>query len=337
MKKPHSVPVGVFAEHANELSSLKLVCGNKGLKRPIYEPTLNRPGFALMGYMQHFAHRRVQVFGMAETSYLKSLSAKERKECYTRFFDPQYSIPCVVFCRRLRPEVNFLIAAEKANIPVFRSDLITMRFINQATHTLDELFAPHQLEIGCMVDILGVGVLIKGKSGIGKSECVLSLIERGHSLVSDDVTELMVADGRELIGSSTKELQDFMEVRGIGIINIAEMFGIKSIRNRKRIDMVVTLCPLEDTEEIDRLGNETKTIEIMGVKLPHLTLPVSAGRDTGRLVEVAAFEMKLQIAGHTSGMEQYSDRIRKKMLNAMKRKRGRSTLSTHPHKGKIEK
>ena len=195
-----------------------------------------------------------------------------------------------------------------------------MRFVSLATHTLDELFAPRKLEIGCMMDILGVGVLIKGKSGIGKSECVLSLLKWGYSLVSDDATELMLTEGRELIGSPTKESKDFMEVRGIGVINVADMFGIKSIRTKKRLDIVVTLAPLEEMTEIDRLGNNTKTIEIMGVRLPHLILPVSAGRDTGRLVEVAAFQTKLRVSGHPSGTEQYNKRIKEKMERERKMK-----------------
>lgn len=311
MKKNNSVTIAAFQKLSQESSPLTLVCGKKGLDRVITEPTVNRPGFALAGYTKHFAYRRVQVMGRAESSYLKSLSAAERKTCYDRIF--KYRIPCFVFCRWLHPVADFITAAEEQQIPVFRSHLITRLFMNQATHTLDELFATRKIEQGCMVDILGVGVLIKGKSGIGKSECVLSLLERGYSLVSDDVTELMILEGRELIGGPTKVLKDFMEVRGIGVINVADMFGIKSIRTRKRLDMVVSLIQMDETEDIDRLGIDSKTIDIMGIQLPHIIIPVSAGRDTGRLVEVAAFQRKLIVSGHPLGIEQYNKRVIKKM------------------------
>ena len=320
MKKPKFITVEAFQTNFVESGQeLTLVCGTqKDLQRPIAEPTVNRPGFALAGFIKHFAYRRIQAIGRAESSYLRSLTQEERRKCYERIFS--YKIPCFVFCRGLRPDPEFIEAAVEAKIPVFRCPSISMRFVSLATHTLDELFAPRKLEIGCMMDILGVGVLIKGKSGIGKSECVLSLLKWGYSLVSDDATELMLTEGRELIGSPTKESKDFMEVRGIGVINVADMFGIKSIRTKKRLDIVVTLAPLEEMTEIDRLGNNTKTIEIMGVRLPHLILPVSAGRDTGRLVEVAAFQTKLRVSGHPSGTEQYNKRIKEKMERERKMK-----------------
>ncbi|MDI9401810.1 MAG: HPr(Ser) kinase/phosphatase [Limisphaerales bacterium] len=334
MQKATSITVATFLEHCSDLNPLSLECGEKGLRRLIHEPAVNRPGFALAGFTRHFPHRRIQVFGRAECSYLKSLSPEERGKCYKNIF--KYRIPCFVFCRGLLPESDFLEAAKKEQIPVFRSPLITMRFMNQATHTLDELFAPRKLEVGCMVDILGVGVLIKGKSGIGKSECVLSLLERGYSLVSDDVTEIFLSEGKELVAAPTREMKDFMEVRGIGIINVADMFGIKSIRTRKRLDMVVTLSVMEETEEIDRLGKDDQTIDIMGVKVPHMTLPVSAGRDTGRLVEVAAFQNKLKIAGHPLGMDQYNERILKKMQRDQKAKKRSIVGALRGSGGKIE-
>src|SRR5438445_8215241 len=225
-----------YTAHSGSLQ-LRLTAGAHGLKRIIPEPTVNRPGLVLTGFTRYFAHRRVQVIGNAEAFYLKSLSRAERSRRYDLFFS--HRLPCVVFSRNLRPGKTFLKAAEAADTPIFQCPLVTMKFINRATLALENLFAPRGTELGSMVDILGIGVLIRGESGIGKSECVLALIERGYGLVADDVTRVALVDGRDVVGTSAALTRDHMEIRGIGIINIAAMFGLKSIRKDKRIDLVV--------------------------------------------------------------------------------------------------
>jgi HPr kinase/phosphorylase len=227
-----------YTEQAGPLE-LKLVAGASGLKRIIREPTVNRPGLVLTGFTRYFANKRVQVIGNAEAYYLKSLTPEEREQRYETFFN--FKVPCVVFSRDLHPDKQFLKAAEKADVPIFQCPLITMKFINLATLALEMMFAPHGTEMGSMVDILGVGVIIKGESGIGKSESVLALIERGYSLVADDITKVTLVDGREIIGTSAELTRNHMEVRGIGIINVAAMFGVKSIRREKKVDLVVSL------------------------------------------------------------------------------------------------
>ena len=227
-----------YKEHAATLQ-MRLLAGERGLKRIIREPTVNRPGLVLSGFTHYFAYKRVQVFGNAEVYYLRSLTSAERSKRYAHFF--AFKIPCIVFSRGFRPDKEFLADAEKAGVPVFQCPTITMKFINAATLALETMFAPRGSEMGSMVDILGVGVLIRGESGIGKSEAVLALIERGYSLVSDDVTRVTLLDGREVVGTSAELTRDHMEIRGIGIINVAAMFGVKSIRNKKRLDLVVTL------------------------------------------------------------------------------------------------
>ena len=181
--------------------------------------------------------------------------------------------------------------------------MVTMKFINQATLALENLFAPRGTEMGSMVDILGVGVIIRGESGIGKSESVLALLDRGYSLVADDITKVTLVDGREVMGTSSEVIRDHMEVRGIGIINVAAMFGIKSIRREKRVDLVVTLKSWTEGEEVDRLGLEQESVQILGVDIPHITIPVRPGRDLGRLIEVAAFQTKLKSAGYNAAQE----------------------------------
>jgi len=172
-----------------------------------------------------------------------------------------------------------------------------MKFINLATLALEELFAPRTQIHGSMVDIQGVGVIIQGESGIGKSEAVLGLLERGHSLVTDDITRLTLVDGRKLIGTGKELTRNLMEVRGIGIIDVAAMFGVAAIRPDKLVDLVVTLKVWEQMQEVDRLGMEERFTELLGVNVPHMEIPVRHGRDLARLIEVAAFQTKLRLSG----------------------------------------
>ncbi|MEO6034906.1 MAG: HPr(Ser) kinase/phosphatase [Verrucomicrobiota bacterium] len=289
-----------YTDQSSDLE-LKLVAGARGLKRIIREPTVNRPGLVLAGFTRYFANKRVQVIGNAEATFLKSLPAVERKERYLNLFS--YKIPCVVYSRNLRPDRLLLQEAEKADVPVFQCPLITMKFINLATLALEMLFAPRGTDIGSMVDILGVGVIIRGESGIGKSETVLALIDRGYSLVSDDITRVTLIDGREVIGTSAELTRNHMEVRGIGIINVASMFGIKSIRQEKRVNLIVTLKTWNDVPDVDRLGMDDEFVKILGIDIPHITIPVRPGRDLALLIEVAAFQMKLKETGHNPAKE----------------------------------
>jgi HPr kinase/phosphorylase len=297
-----SISVEQFFKEHGEALQMRLIAGDGGnLKRAIREPTVNRPGLALSGFTQYFAYKRMQVFGHAEFFYLRSLSARQRETRYAYLF--AYKIPCVVFSRGLKPDKEFLTAAEKAGVPIFQTPLVTMKFINNATLQLEMMFAPRGTEIGSTVDILGIGVLIRGESGIGKSEAVLALIERGYSLVSDDVTRVLLIDGRDVIGTSSELTRNHMEIRGIGIINVAAMFGIKSVRQEKKIDLVVSLKPWEDVSDVDRIGIEQEFEKILGVDIPHITIPVRPGRDLARLVEVAAYQTKLKMAGHNAALE----------------------------------
>ncbi len=298
-----------FAAHADELG-LELIAGKSGLDRLIREPTVNRPGLALSGFYSYFAPKRVQVFGSAELSYLKSLTATDRQERLRRFF--ACSIPCLVVARRAKLPAHLAEIAERAGVPVFRTPMITMKFINAATIALDFEFAPRRSEHGSMVDILGIGTLIRGASGIGKSECVVSLLERGYSLVSDDITRFRAVEGRELVGSSAELTRFHMEVRGIGIINVAAIFGVRSIRTEKTLDLVVTLKDWREMEDVDRHGLQRQYYKILGISVPHVIIPVRMGRDLGRLVEVAALDQKLKSHGVDSAHE-FNERLIEKM------------------------
>jgi len=292
------VTVGQLLKEHGESLEMKLLSGEGSLDRLIREPTVNRPGLALCGFTRYFAYKRLQVMGNAEVYYLRSLRREEREARYAYLF--AYKVPCVVFSRGLKPDKEFITAAAEAGVPVFQTPLVTMKFINKATLELEMMFAPRVSEHGCMVDILGVGVIIKGESGIGKSEAVLALIERGYSLVADDVVKGVLVDGREVLCTSSELTRDHMEVRGIGIINVAQMFGIRAIRKDKTLDLIVTLKPWEEVADVDRLGMEQEFVKVLDVNIPHVTLPVRPGRDIARLIEVAAFQTKLRKSGYNA-------------------------------------
>ena len=312
-----SVPVvtveSFYESHAEKLQ-MKLEGPPVGFHRKIREPTINRPGLALSGFYTYFAEKRVQVLGAAEHSYLKSLPSKSRVE---RFRDLcEHKIPCLVMSRGLHLSPELLAVTGHAKIAVFRTPMITMKFINAATIALEMDFSPTVTEFGSMVDILGVGVLIRGVSGIGKSECVLGLIERGYSLVADDVTRITMLERRELMAAAPELTRNHMEVRGIGIIDVAKVFGVGSIRVEKRLDLVVTLKEWEDVEEVDRIGLDREFYEILGLKVPHVTIPVRPGRDMARLIEVAAMDEKLKDLGQNAAVD-----FNTRLLRLMEEKR----------------
>jgi HPr kinase/phosphorylase len=289
---------------------LKLEGKQVGFHRKIREPTINRPGLALSGFYSYFAEKRVQVLGAAENTYLKSLSARVRIQRFRELCAKK--IPCLIVSRGAHLAPELVAVAEEEEVAIFRTPMITMKFINAATIALEVDFAPSVTEFGSMVDILGVGVLIRGQSGIGKSECVLGLIERGYSLVADDVTRIKSFEGRELVATAPELTRYHMEVRGIGIINVASIFGIGAIRIEKRLDLVATLKDWQELEEVDRIGLDQEFYEILKLQVPHVTIPVRPGRDIARLIEVAAMDQKLKGLGRNSALE-----FNTKLLNLM--------------------
>src|SRR6476469_3096199 len=307
------VTVESFFETHGEKLQLKLEGKRVGFHRKIREPTINRPGLALSGFYNYFAEKRVQVLGAAEQSYLASLSPKARARRFRGLCAQK--IPCIVISRGTHLEPALMAVAEEQQIAVFRTPMVTMRFINAATIAMEVDFSPTVTEFGSMVDILGIGVLIRGQSGVGKSEAVLGLIERGYSLVADDVTRITSFENRELMATAPELTRYHMEVRGIGIINIASIFGVGSIRVEKRLDLVVTLQDWNELEEVDRIGLDQEFYEILKLKVPHVTIPVRPGRDIARLIEVAALDQKLKGLGCNSAVQ-----VNDKLLNVMEAK-----------------
>ena len=251
-----------FTEQAEHLK-LKLIAGESGLGRTIIEPTVNRPSLALAGFTKYIAYKRIQVIGNAEAHYLKSLQIRDRVKSYRKLCS--YKIPCIVYTRNLPIDRELKTIANELGVPILQTPMVTMRFVSVATIELALLFAPRDPLIGSMGAVHGLGVLIRGESGIGKSETVLELIERGYSLVADDITKVTLLDSREILGTSSELSRYHMEVRGIGIINVAAMFGAKSIRTEKRLDLVVTLKAWKEVKNIDRLGLDEDHMVILGI------------------------------------------------------------------------
>jgi HPr kinase/phosphorylase len=307
---PPALKVGdFFKRHSKELS-MKLVGSNVGYEREVLEPTINRPGLALSGFYKYFALHRIQVIGLAERSYLRHLSQQNAEK---RFSDLcRQRIPCIVVSRGQDLPGNLLQIANDAGISVFQTSMVTMNYINAATVRLDWEFAPSTTQHGCMVDVMGIGILIRGDSGTGKSETVLALLRRGASLVADDMVRVRNIEDRELIATAPELGRSHMEVRGLGIINVAALFGIGTFRTEKRLDLIVTMKREENMNEMERIGLDRDTIELLGMKIPHIQLPVAAGRDMAQLVEVAALDQKLKALGHDSAVE-----FNKKLLKRM--------------------
>jgi HPr kinase/phosphorylase len=239
-------------------------------------------------------------------TYLKTRSQRDQIMTFKEM--AKRNVPCVVLTRNYNPTQAMLAVASEMNLPLLRTPLITMNLVNLATLCIDNEFAPSGIEHATTLDVKGVGVMLRGDSGVGKSECALALIERGHSLVADDLTIIKLLDERELMASSRALNRGYMECRGIGIINIAEMFGVKSIRLEKRIDMVVSLHEWTPDVVEERTGLEENTYEILGMKLPHIELYVRPGRDMARLVEVACLTQALKRMGHDPAKD-FNDRL----------------------------
>ena len=304
------VTVERFYLNQAEKLQLKLVAGGAGLSRKIQEGAVNRPGLALAGFFKYFAMKRVQVIGGAEWQYLKSIRAEDAQRRVGDLL--KQKIPCLVFARNFNPPKYAVETCDKLEVPIFKTKMVTMKFINAATIALEMEFAPTTTEHGSMVDILGIGVLIRGESGIGKSESVLALLERGYSLVSDDIARIRLVEGHELVATSSETTRYHMEIRGIGIINVPAVFGVAAVRPEKRVDLVVTLMDWNKMEEIDRIGLEQHTYDILGIPMPHVTIPVRPGRDLARLIEVAALDQKLKGLGYNPAQE-FNQRLIERM------------------------
>ena len=316
IKRVDKITVAHFYESYRTTLELELLNSPLGMTRPILRPALNRPGLALAGFFGYYAHERIQIFGSGEMAYLATMQEPERSERLKRICGED--VPCLIFSRGVEVPADVIRIADDCTVPIFRSTLPTMNLVNRATIYLENEFAASTTLHGCMVDVRGVGVLITGPSGIGKSEVSLGLVERGASLVADDMVTIRHISGH-LIASSPKLSSGFIEIRGIGIINVTNLFGLRAFRRSKRIDLMIKLTGGEMTET-ERLGLERKKTNVLGVQVECITLPVAPGRDMTRLVEVAALGHYLRENGYDMAREfsrRLQEEIETRNLNIM--------------------
>lgn len=284
---------------------LELVAGQSGLDRRISSSRIQKPGLALTGFTEHLHPERLQVFGNTEISYLKRLTLEEQVAVLQKVFES--NLACVVVTKGLEVPKPLLEGCERTGLSLMRTPLISSAFISQVQSFLEETLTASGSLHGVLVDVFGVGVLLLGKSGIGKSEIALDLVMRGHRLVADDIVNL-IRRGGDVYGHGNEMIQHHMEIRGLGILNIKDLFGVASVRDRKKIELVIELVEWTSGAEYDRLGLEQESMNILGAELPHAVVPVRPGRNMTTIVEVAARNHLLKLRGHHSAQE-FAERL----------------------------
>lgn len=313
----------LYTQHKEPLG-LELVAGHGGMKRRICVPEAHRPGVSLCGYLKSHAGKRILIFGKVEIEYLRDLKPEIRIQRLEAILTTP--TPAVIVARRYRPPKELILLCEKHCIPLFRAHMSTMNLLSKLTLLLVEEFAPSMSCHGSLVEVFGVGVLIQGDSSVGKSEAALGLIERGHRLISDDVVRVKKRESNYIEGSGVALTRHHMEIRGIGIINVANLYGAVCVRDHKSIDLVVKLEVWDDQKFYDRVGLDEKFCDILGVKLPYHTLPVKPGRDVVLLLETIALNHRLKGMGYNSAKEFDSKLLE---MIAVKQKRRSRSIETY--------
>lgn len=311
--------VGDFLEAAQEKLRLTLVEGCESLGRKIDEPIVSRPGLALTGFFGHYGWRRIQLIGKAETAYLESLSPAERLSRFAALLE--HGAYCFIFANGRKPGADTLALMRVHGAVVMVSPLKTRVIYRESAFVLERLGAPESTIYGTMVEVAGLGVLIEGEPGLGKSETALGLIRRGCALVSDDLTCVRREVGKDIVyGSASDSTAGYMEIRGIGIMHVPSLFGVAAVRGEKRLELIITFRRLEDVKgEIDRIGQKRQVKKVLGVEIPNVVIPVSEGRDLVNLVETAALQEKLLLSG-CDPVGELSERLRRRATEHSKRK-----------------
>ncbi len=295
---------GVDLQEIVEKMNLKNMTPDVDLSRiKVTVPDINRPGLQLAGFLDNFDAARVQVIGYVEFRYLQTLSEERKSEIYDDFL--KFDVPCVVYCRDIEPEEILLQKAIERGIPVFKTCKSTSAFMGEIIRWLNVKLAPCISIHGVLVDVYGVGVLIMGESGIGKSEAALELIKRGHRLVTDDVVEIRKVSDETLVGSAPDITRHFIELRGIGIVDVKSMFGVQSVRETQNIDLVITLEEWSRDKEYDRLGLEEQYTEFLGNRVVCHHIPIRPGRNLAIIVESAAVNHRQKQMGYNAAQELY--------------------------------
>ncbi|MBP1648665.1 MAG: HPr kinase/phosphorylase [Bacteroidetes bacterium] len=296
-----SITVGFLFEVTADRFKLKKLNGENGFENQIRDKNLNRPGLALAGYLDLFTYDRVQIIGNTEIRYLSSLQPVQRTQAFTRLLD--YRMPCIILTNNNKVHESLLEAAAAKNIPVFGTPFETTKIVYFLADFLDDQFSPQVVVHGSLVDVYGVGVLLTGRSGIGKSEIALDLIERGHRLAADDVVMITRKGEGILMGAGTDLVKHFMEIRGLGLLDVRSMFGIRAIRYQKRVEVVVELEEWKVDQEYTRTGLDDQNIAILDVEIPLVKLPIFPGKNVTVITEVIALNYLLKHYGYDAAKE----------------------------------
>jgi HPr kinase/phosphorylase len=311
-----NISVGLFFEKNRARIQLTSANGMEDSEREITEKNLHRPGLALAGYVELFTYHRVQIFGNTEIKYLNSLTTEKRIASFARLFE--FNIPCIVVTNGNILEDSLLEIATRHEVPVFYSRFQTTKAYYYMSDFLDDQFAPQTVIHGAFVDVYGVGVLFIGRSGIGKSEIALDLVERGHRLVADDVVVVTQKAEGLLMGSGTDLVKHFMEIRGLGLIDIRSMFGIRAIRFQKRLEIIVHLEEWDDANDYERTGLDSHEVTVLDVSIPHVRLPIFPGKNVTVITEVIALNYLLKHYGYDAAIE-FSKRLQGRLEHRAKR------------------
>ncbi len=301
--------------HAGDMLGLRCLTGSLGLEKPLASPEVSRPGLCLTGYTHKFLSNKIQIFGETEITMLEAMDTDARRRALANVF--AFPVVCSVVSKGLSPPEELLEVSRKSGSALFLSPRDTTPLINDITGFLREVFAPRKAIHGSLVDVFGEGILCVGRSAIGKSEAVLGLLERGHRLIADDMVSVR-RNGDILVGSGDPTTRYYMELRGLGFVNVPELFGIGAVKERQQIDLLVRLVDADRMGEMDRSGLETMTDDILGLKVPLVEIPVLPGRNVTVLLEVAAM---LNIRKKNTGSS-WSEQLNKELLEKLQQRRG---------------
>jgi HPr kinase/phosphorylase len=307
MKK---ISVESFFQQAKERLRLAPVADEGMGDRFIVSVDINRMGMALTGYLKWFPYERLQIMGKTEIHFLRTLKPAQRRKILKALL--AYRLPCIVVTHKMKPPADLAAEARRRHIPLFTTPTPTTKFVSEISVYLEEEFAPETTIHGTLMDVYGVGILLLGHSGIGKSECALDLVERGHRLVADDLVYIKRLASRILMGARSEIIKHHMEIRGLGIINIESLFGVGAIRDKKRIELVIRLEEWDNKKEYDRLGLTPSTHRLFDVEIPMFVIPVRPGRNLAVIIEVAAMNHRLMKLGYFTAQE-FADRVSRMM------------------------
>ena len=306
-------PARLFEDQREELQ-LELLTETLASRREIAVSDIHRPGMALMGFVENFLPERIQIMAQTEMTYLATLSDEQVREAIDRVF--RFQMPLIVICKALNVPPYLVQRANECQVPLLRTPQSTTPFIHSITLYLDHMFAPQVTVHGSLVDVYGCGLLFTGRSAIGKSETALDLVERGHRLVADDVVTITKRHGDVLIGTGNQLLRHHMEIRGLGIIDVQAIFGIRAIRLQKRVEVQVNLTEWSDEEDYERSGLDEKKTDILGVQVPLVQVPITPGKNITVIAEVIALNYLVKVTGGYSPAE----RLNLHLMEIMKRK-----------------